>query len=94
MHGYAAACILPPYFDTCADKEILTQVSQRYAVITIKEPFRAPFSLIPNAYKTLMRYMEVNGFQHKQTKEVLSCFEKVYEKDGVSFMDVYIAAES
>jgi DNA-binding XRE family transcriptional regulator len=95
MHGYAAACILPSDFDTtCADMEIITQAKQQYAVITVKEPFSAPFSLIPNAYKTLMRYMEVNGLQHKQTKEVLPCFEKVYEEDSVSFMDVYIAVEN
>ncbi|CQR74643.1 transcriptional repressor DicA [Sporomusa ovata DSM 2662] len=95
MHGYAAACILPPCFhSTCTDLEIITQASQRYAVITISEPFRAAFSLIPNAYKTLMRYMEVNGLQHKQAKEILPCFEKVYETDGITNMDVYIAVAS
>lgn len=94
MHGYAAACILPAHFDTiCADTEIITQANHRYAVITIKEPLSAPFSLIPNAYKTLMRYMEVNGLKHKENNENLPCFEKEYEKDGDSYMDVYIAVE-
>ena len=37
--------------------------------------------------------MDVNNFKHKQTKDVLSCFEKAYEKDGISYMDVYIATE-
>lgn len=94
MHGYTAACVLPPDFETaCADTEIITQASQQYAVITIKEPFSAPFSLIPNAYKTLMRYMEVNSLPHKQAKDILPCFEKEYEKDGISYMDVHIAVE-
>jgi len=94
MHGYAVACILPEDFNTnCSEMEIVTQSSQRYVVITIKEPFKSPFSVIPNAYKTLMRYIEVNGLQHKQTKEVLSCFEKEYENESVSYMDVYMAVE-
>lgn len=92
MHGYAAACIIPKDFNT-ACSEIVTQASQQYVAITIKEPFRAPFSMIPNAYKTLMCYKEVNGLRHKQTKEVLPCFEKEYDLDGISYMDVYIAIE-
>jgi len=95
MHGYAAACIIPKDFITTSSEiEVITQIDQKYAVITIKEPFMAPFSLIPNAYKTLMRYMDVNNFKHKQTKDVLSCFEKVYEKDGISYMDVYMVIEA
>lgn len=94
MHGYTAACVLPPDFEAvCTNMEIVTQASQQYAIITIKEPFTAPFSLIPNAYKTLMRYIEVNGFLHKQTKDILPCFEREYEKDDISYMDVYIAVE-
>ncbi|HHX63026.1 MAG TPA: helix-turn-helix transcriptional regulator [Epulopiscium sp.] len=94
MHGYVAACILPSNFEiACNRLEIITQKEQRYAVITIKEPFITPFILIPNAYKTLMIYMEVNGYKHKQTKDILSCFEKVYEKDGICYMDVFIALE-
>lgn len=95
MHGYTAACILPEGIQiTCSEMDILTQTAQTYAVITIRDPFVAPFSLIPDAYKTLMRYMEVNGLKHKESKEVISCFEKGYEKDGVCYMDVYIAIES
>jgi len=41
-----------------------------------------------------MRYMDVNNFKHKQTKDVLSCFEKAYEKDGISYMDVYMVISS
>ena len=94
MHGYTAACILPTNFKTAySDIEIITQASQQYAIITIKDPFSAPFSLIPNAYKTIMRYIKVNGFSHKQTKDILPCFEKEYEKDGISYMDVFIAVE-
>ncbi len=92
MHGYAAACVLPDRFNP-AGSEICSQESQKYAAITIRNPFRAPFTLIPNAYKTLLRYIEVNGLKHKQSNKILPCFEKEYEQNGVSFMDVYIAVE-
>ncbi|MFT9496285.1 helix-turn-helix transcriptional regulator, partial [Anaerosolibacter sp.] len=92
MHGYAAACILPFDFELiCDNVEVISQKNQKYAIITIKEPFNAPFTLIPNAYKTLKLYMDVNGIRHKQNKEVLSCFEKEYKKDNISYMDIYIA---
>lgn len=95
MHGYAAACILPSNYKVeCDNLEFVTQKEQQYAVITIKEPFIDPFTLIPNAYKTLMIYMEVNCYKYKQTKDIIACFEKVYEKDSVCYMDVYIAIES
>lgn len=90
IHGYVAACIITDNLKIdCLNK--ITQPDQQYAVITIKDPFKSPFVMIPNAYKTLMRYMEVNGLHHKENKEVLSCFEKEYNKDGISYMDVYIA---
>lgn len=92
MHGYTAACILPEDFvNTCCKLEILSQNDHPYAVITIKEPFTAPFSLIPNAYKTLMRYMEVNNMELDQSKDLITCFEKSYEKEGCSYMDIHIA---
>lgn len=94
MHGYSAACIINDNIDLSDSKvKVNTQPEQKYAVITIKDPFTAPFSIIPNAYKALMKYMEVNNMAHVQSKYVLPCFEKQYEKDGVTYMDVYIAVE-
>lgn len=94
MHGYAAAWILPKNLQLEEERaDIVLQQSQKYAVITIREPFSAPFSLIPNAYKTLMSYMQVNGIRHKEDKACLPCYEKTYEKDGICYMDVLIAAD-
>lgn len=94
MHGYAAACILPSDIEISDNnEEVITQKKQKYVAITIKEPFKAPFSIIPNAYKTLMSYMQINGFQRKNDKDILSCFEKEYEINGVEYMDVYIAVK-
>jgi hypothetical protein len=33
----------------------------------------------------------VNGLKADGKKVALDCFEKEYEKDGVTYMDVYIA---
>ncbi|MDE5777941.1 MAG: helix-turn-helix domain-containing protein [Lachnospiraceae bacterium] len=92
MHGYVAACILPEGFDK-ADLEVHVQEKQLYAVITIKDPFKDPFVLIPNAYKTLGYYIEVNRMKGTREQGILQCFEKTYEKDGITYMDVSIAIE-
>ena len=46
-----------------------------------------PFVTIPGAYRTLMDYMKVNGWEHEE-KDVIPCFET----DGDT-MDVYIACK-
>lgn len=92
MHGYAAAWILPENREVkCA--EVIAQDTHKYMAITIKEPFAAPFDRIPNAYKTLMSYMQANGIEMKYDNEVLPCFEKEYNREGTTYMDVYIAVK-
>lgn len=94
MHGYTAACILPEGFESAINRlEVIRQPVQDYAAITIRDPFKAPFALIPNAYKTLMAYMQVNGLRHACSKGVIECFEKQYVHEGVEHMDVWIALE-
>lgn len=92
MHGYAAAWILPEGFHVAEGQqaEVMEQRTQDYLAITIKEPFTAPFHLIPNAYKTLMSHMQVNQLSKGQPEGVIPCFEKEYTKDGITYMDVYI----
>lgn len=95
MHGYVAACILPKDFKImCKDHEIMKQKEQKYAVITVKDPFTTPFTLIPNAYKTLMRYMEVNRLKHIEEKNELTCYEKEYKINGIDYMDIYLSIDN
>ena len=84
MHGYEAAWILPAGL-TPSGLEVHEQKAHPYAAVTIRSPFSDPFVTIPNAYKTLMEYMRLNGLVHTE-KDVIPCFET----DGES-MDVYIA---
>ena len=94
MHGYTAALILP---DGCnvADPmaEVCTNPKHKYLAITIRNPFVAPFRLIPNAYKTIMTYMQTNRIPGAYGKGLIDCFEREYTIDGIPYMDVYIAAE-
>ena len=84
MHGYVAALILPEGVSP-KGVEILEQKAHKYAAIHIPEPFKNPFVIIPNAYKTLAEYMRINGLENTD-KDVIPCFET----DGDT-MDVYIA---
>lgn len=94
MHGYTAACILPKNFKVKESNiEVIAQKNKKYAIITIKNPFSSPFTLIPNAYKTLMEYIKINNIKENKDKEYLGCYEKEYEKDGVCYMDVCIAVD-
>lgn len=94
MHGYAAACILPEDFvPKCPDMEFAEQTRAKYAVLTVKEPFSAAFDLIPNAFKTVQSYLEVNGLKMRLDGQVLPDFEKVYQRDGACYMDVYVSVD-
>lgn len=71
MHGYEAALIVNNKMAVNIEEqpEILHQEDQTYMVISIREPSREPFRLIPNAYKVLMTHMKINGIKHKQDKK-------------------------
>ena len=95
LHGYVTAYILPEGFETSyPGVEFANQEEADYAVITIYDPFVAPFERIPNAYKKIMEFLEANGFREKPKKDILSCFEYEYEKEGITCMDVYIHVDS
>lgn len=37
-----------------------------------------------------MEYLQANNFKEKQHENIISCFEHVYEKNGITYMDVYV----
>ena len=94
MHGYTAACIVPEGFvPRQGETQVIRQEAGRYAGMTIREPFKAPFKLIPNAYKIIISYMEINGLKHMEAGRLIPCFERSYEREGVSYMDILISVE-
>ena len=91
LRGYAAACILPDDFEPeIGGAEIACQETADYAVMTIRDPFTAAFDRIPHAYQLILEYLGYNGFKKKHKENILPCFEWVYEKDGITYMDVFI----
>ncbi|MDE7425803.1 MAG: hypothetical protein K2N51_19255 [Lachnospiraceae bacterium] len=74
--------------------EFANQEEADYAVITIYDPFAAAFERIPNAYKKILDLLQANGFREKPKDDILSCFEHVYEKETITYMDVYIHVDS
>lgn len=91
MHGYVAAFVIPQGFETeYPGVEYAENAEADYAVITITDPFAQPFERIPNAYKMIMEYLQANNFKEKQQENIISCFEYVYEKNGITYMDVYV----
>ena len=95
LRGYVAAYILPEGFETsCPGVEFAEQREADYAVITIQDPFASAAGRIPNAYKRILDFLGANGFCEKPKKDILSCFEHVYEKEEITYMDVYIHVDS
>jgi hypothetical protein len=91
LRGYVAAYMLPEHFQPdCCGVEIAEQGDEYYAVITIKDPFAAPFERIPNGYQRILHYLKDNGYKQKMVDHVLSCFEHVYQAEGITLMDVYV----
>ncbi|MBD5157682.1 MAG: helix-turn-helix transcriptional regulator [Butyrivibrio sp.] len=91
LQGYVAAYILPQDFEAAyPGVEIAEQKEADYAVISIREPFKNAFERIPNAYKIIMRYLGAKGFKEKPEDNILSYYEYVYDKDGITYMDVFV----
>ncbi len=94
LRGYLSACVIPQDFVLRHEGARLAwQETGKYALITIRDPFRAPFDLIPKAYAAILKHMEAQGIRHMGTEGQLWCFEKVYELDGVTMMDVYVSVD-
>lgn len=91
LHGYVSACVLPSgYSGAAAGAEIAEQQAADYAVISIREPFVAPFERIPYAYHLILESLNCNGFRENAADNIISCFEYVYRENSVEFMKVYI----
>ena len=94
LRGYAAGWLLPEGFDPrCPGVELYRQETAQYAKITVCDPFRAAFDRIPKGYQRILEFLGANGFKENHGTEFLGCFEEVYEKDGITYMDIFIHAD-
>lgn len=94
LHGYVAAHIVPDDFvPSCEGAELTVQETDQYAVITITDPFSAPWEKIPRAYAELYEYANAHTMV-AQNYENRICMEEVYVKEGVTYMDVYVPVDA
>lgn len=94
LRGYVAGWILPEGFaPKCPGVETYKQDEAQYAKITVHDPFRAAFDRIPKGYQRILEYLGANGFKENHGTDYLGCFEEVYEKNGETYMDIYIHAD-
>jgi transcriptional regulator with XRE-family HTH domain len=93
LRGYVSAYIIPEDFTPeCGGAEITWQKRDTYAVITVTDPFKAPFDLIPNAYKTILTHVEKEKIK-AQAWEDRICFEEVFQLAGMDMMDIYVPVD-
>lgn len=91
FRGYTSAVILPEGFETNQPGACVTdQPEADYAVMTILDPFVQPFDRIPRAYGLILEYLRSGSFKKAYHQGIIPCFERVYQKDGILCMDVYI----
>ena len=94
LRGYLSAVVLPRSFtQKCEGVREAWQEAGKYARITVRDPFIAPFDLIPGAYKAIQKHIEEHAIRHATAEGRLCCFEHVYEKDATTYMDIYIAVD-
>ena len=94
LRGYVAGWVLPAGFEPgYPGVEIYKQGEAQYARITVHDPFRAAFDRIPKGYQRILDYLGANGFKENHGIDFLGCFEEVYEKNGQTYMDIYIHAD-
>lgn len=94
LHGYVAAYIIPEDFvPSCEGAELVVQETDHYAVITITDPFSAPWEKIPGAYGKIYEYANARHVV-AQSYENRICMEEVYVREGVTYMDVYVPVDT
>lgn len=90
LHGYVSAYIIPEDFvPSCDGAELVFQETDHYAMLTITAPFSAPWEKIPGAYGKIYEYANEHHILAKSYENRI-CMEEIYEKNGVTYMDVYV----
>lgn len=90
LRGYVAALVIPEDFTpTIGGAEITWIPEDTYAMITIKDPHSDSFKTIPQAFQTLLEFIN-SGEYRTLSWEGRYAFEEEYNKNGIHYMDVYV----
>ncbi len=91
LRGYVSSCILPEGFDPpSGGAQIISQETADYAVMTIQDPYAAGYNRISQGYHLIFEFLNASGLKKKYSEKILPTFERVYEKDGIPCMDLYV----
>lgn len=94
LRGYVAAYIIPEEFEpACGGAELGYQETDDYAKITVTDPFSDPFGKIAGAYGKIYEFAKERHIIAKSYEDRI-CMEEVFEKDGVTYMDVYVPVDN
>ncbi len=89
MRGYEFWLTIPEDWKE-SDWVVIKEIPEDdYAVLRITEPFIDPFDSIPTGWKMLRDWVK-NGYCKSKWTRTRYCLEEVIEKDGKTFMDIYI----
>lgn len=93
LRGYVSAYVIPEDFTpACGGAEITYRDTDEYAVITVTDPFTAPFEKIPGGYHKIFEHTTPKGWTVRDYGNRI-CMEHVYEKDGVTYMEIYVPVD-
>lgn len=91
LRGYVSSCVLPEGFEAESNgAQIIQQETADYAVVTIRDPFSGSYNRIAQAYHMIFEYLSASGFKKKYSDKILPTFERVYEQEGMTYMDVFV----
>ena len=92
LRGSVAAAVLPEDFEVWVPgPEIIRQETADYAVMTIQNPNTIPDNRISQAYGILLEYLNSTpGVSKHHSPEILPCFHRLYEIDGMEYADIYV----
>ena len=92
LRGNVCAAVLPRDFESwVSGPDLAQQETADYAVMTLRDPCASPHDRVSGAYGQILEYLSSTPDAKKKHSEgVLPCFQRLYEKDGVEYMDVYV----
>ena len=89
LQGYVSAVVLPKECNIEDNSlDIQTQEAADYAVLTVQNPDTNQRA--SRAYEIIFEYLKANGIQKQHNPQILPCFERTYQVNGIPYMDVYV----
>jgi len=89
--GYEYWLVLDEKIDIETGEFELKEIpAYKYATLRITDPFENPMEKIPNAWKSMVAWLEENITEILDIEQKLDCLEEVVEIDEVTYMDIFV----